>query len=636
MIKIKRYISILLISIILAILILNSFGTTKTYATRSVANDLSNLVNYPTIYTLVRELQTAHPTWNFTILYTGRDWKTVIENETTAEHKKSLVNTSVIKGNRAEWICPICGDVGTENNKQWRCASATTVSYYMDVRNWLNEDYIFSMESNKYDPNVQTLQGVQKILKGTFMDAGQISYIDTAGNTQVIYKSYAQIIMEAAQQYGVNPYTLASRAKQEQGSTGTVLISGNYLYTDPATGEQTPYVGYYNYFNIGASGGDTATIVKNGLERAKTKGWTTPELSIHAGAQLIANEYLQNNQDTLYLEKYNVDPISRWSYAHQYMQNVSAPFSEGLSIRNGYVSNGTLEDEYNFTIPVYENMPANISQRPGNPTTLVSEYVQITTSSSPLTVRSAPDSTASSLGTIPKNATALRIEKASTSIGGHYWDKVIYTNGSKTLVGWASSQYLTPIGEAENASTPMITTEMCNLRNYSGTTSSDPIKVLPAGTQLTIINSTPTVADGHTWYRVELSDGTKGYVSSAYMKEGVAQRYKIESEKQIVKVIEGVAPTEIPGLILNGVTFGTGASVTIDGVNYTLVMMGDIDGNGKITPLDYVKTKNHIMKVNTLQGVYAEASDVTKDGAITPLDYVKIKNHIMNISKINL
>lgn len=331
-----------------------------------------------------------------------------------------------------------------------------------------------------------------------------------------------------------------------------------------------------------------------------------------------------------------MDPTSKWQFDNQYMQNVSAPFSEGLSIRNGYISNGTLEDEYNFIIPVYENMPAMTSQRPGNSTTLVSEYVQITTSSYSLTVRKYPGLTESSVGTIPKNATALRIEKASTNIGGHYWDKVIYINGNKTIIGWASSQYLTPIGETENVNTPMITTEMCNFRNYVGTTNSDPIKVLPAGTQVTIINSTPTVADGHTWYRVELSDGTKGYVSSAYMKEGVTQRYKIEPEKQIVKVTEGVAPTEIPGLILNGVTFGTGASVTIDGVNYTLVMMGDIDGNGKITPLDYVKTKNHIMKVNTLQGVYAEASDATKDGVITPLDYVKIKNHIMNISKINL
>lgn len=261
MIKIKRYISILLISIILAILILNSFGTTKTYATRSIANDLSNLVNYPTIYTLVRELQTAHPIWNFTMLYTGRDWKTVIENETTAKHSRSLVQTSVIKGNEAEWKCPTCGDYPYDNGT-WRCASAATVSYYMDVRNWINEDYIFSMESHKYDPNIQTLQGVQKILSGTFMDVSQISYIDTAGNPQIINKSYAQIIIEAAQKYGINPYVLASRVKQEQGSGGSSLISGNYLYKDTTTGESIQYVGYYNYFNIGASGNGTAEIIK--------------------------------------------------------------------------------------------------------------------------------------------------------------------------------------------------------------------------------------------------------------------------------------------------------------------------------------------------------------------------------------
>ena len=46
---------------------------------------------------------------------------------------------------------------------------------------------------------------------------------------------------------------------------------------------------------------------------------------------------------------------------------------------------------------------------------------------------------------------------------------------------------------------------------------------------------------------------------------------------------------------------------------------------GKITPADYVKVKNHIMKKSTLSGKSLTAADVNKDGKITPADYVKIK-----------
>ena len=62
--------------------------------------------------------------------------------------------------------------------------------------------------------------------------------------------------------------------------------------------------------------------------------------------------------------------------------------------------------------------------------------------------------------------------------------------------------------------------------------------------------------------------------------------------------------------------------------------LGDVNNDGKITPADYVKVKNHIMKKSTLSGKSLTAADVNKDGKITPADYVKIKNHIMGKSTI--
>ena len=69
---------------------------------------------------------------------------------------------------------------------------------------------------------------------------------------------------------------------------------------------------------------------------------------------------------------------------------------------------------------------------------------------------------------------------------------------------------------------------------------------------------------------------------------------------------------------------------------YTVIMLGDVNGDGIITPLDYVKIKNNIMNITKLNECYAIAGDANRDGNITPLDYVKVKNYIMNVSKITL
>ncbi|WP_455791948.1 dockerin type I domain-containing protein [Amedibacillus sp. YH-ame10] len=57
---------------------------------------------------------------------------------------------------------------------------------------------------------------------------------------------------------------------------------------------------------------------------------------------------------------------------------------------------------------------------------------------------------------------------------------------------------------------------------------------------------------------------------------------------------------------------------------------GDVNGDGTITPADYVKVKNHIMGKSTLTGDSLKAADMNGDGTITPADYVKIKNSIMD------
>lgn len=64
--------------------------------------------------------------------------------------------------------------------------------------------------------------------------------------------------------------------------------------------------------------------------------------------------------------------------------------------------------------------------------------------------------------------------------------------------------------------------------------------------------------------------------------------------------------------------------------NYTIIVLGDPSGDGEITPLDYIRVKNHIMGTEVITDpVIKTAADYNEDSNITPLDYVGIKNYIM-------
>ncbi|MDE5586974.1 MAG: dockerin type I repeat-containing protein, partial [Bacilli bacterium] len=83
---------------------------------------------------------------------------------------------------------------------------------------------------------------------------------------------------------------------------------------------------------------------------------------------------------------------------------------------------------------------------------------------------------------------------------------------------------------------------------------------------------------------------------------------------------------------------GTGTTVTIQSGNlqetYSIVIYGDVDGDGLISAVDYVLVKNHIMGTNVLSGANAIAADVNRDGLISAVDYVNIKNYIMGTNHV--
>lgn len=302
----------------------------------------------------LRELHNMYPEWIFEAYHTGLTWQEVIAGESV--NGSNLVPD--YSSTPSSWKSTQEGAFDWEANK-WVVfsgnysvqASGKIISYYMDPRNFLTEEGIFQFEKLTYDEDCHTVAGVEGILSGTFM-----SNCKLPGSSI----RYSQACVSIGKKLGISPYFLAGRLRQEQGVKGD---------SDLISGLRSGYEGYYNYFNIGASGtGDS--VVVNGLTRAVEENWDSAYDALTGGAEIISDSYILSGQDTLYLQKFDVESDYWDLYWHQYMQTISAPSSEAKSVYKAYKTNGVLDSSLVFKIPVYEDMPYAACKAPtgdGNP-----------------------------------------------------------------------------------------------------------------------------------------------------------------------------------------------------------------------------------------------------------------------------
>lgn len=133
---------------------------------------------FPESYvTLLSELHEKHPQWQFEAYQTGLTWQEVIAGEMAYRTNMTPNTTSYPTSYHA--TSPVDGHVTFDyasnafvvtSSPYWVQASQEAVAYYMDPRNFLNEQDIFQFEKQTYSSEVQTLEGVEKILQGTFME----------------------------------------------------------------------------------------------------------------------------------------------------------------------------------------------------------------------------------------------------------------------------------------------------------------------------------------------------------------------------------------------------------------------------------------------------------------------------------
>lgn len=308
------------------------------------AINYSDVEQFPASYqAALRALKEAHPQWIFVPMNTNIDWNTAIANEIGGS--KSLVHRSL----------PDCMKEGSYDNGSWYFASEDALKLYMDPRNSLTEDAIFQFEQLTYNESYHTEAAVNTFLNNTFMRGDH-----NAPGTDM---TFAKIFWAIGKERNVSPFHLASRVYQEQGQGTSALISGTY------SGYDGIYRGYYNYFNVGATGSADQEYIVNGLKYAKSQNWYNAYYSILGGAETISGNYIGRGQDTLYLQKFNVTTNN--TFNHQYMQNISAPTGEALSIKKLYQSAGAFDSMFIFKIPVYNNMPDTACAEPEFSTNVV-------------------------------------------------------------------------------------------------------------------------------------------------------------------------------------------------------------------------------------------------------------------------
>ena len=227
--------------------------------------------------------------WNFVADKTGLDWAQALENEATLG--RALIHGSYSTALRS--TAPGAYNSETGEWKQyepgWYAASGNTVAYYMDPRSYLTGGACMAFQVLS-GSGAATHDQVAMVLR------------DCQWATSQIVDEFVQAGAEA----NVSAIYLAVKARGEIGTSATKNATGYPL--NPEDGGGT----YYNFFNIGAYGGDDPNY--NGILYARDEGWDTSYKALLGGAQFIARSYIAKGQDTQYLQRFNFTPTDTYTH----------------------------------------------------------------------------------------------------------------------------------------------------------------------------------------------------------------------------------------------------------------------------------------------------------------------------------
>ena len=436
---------------------------------------------YPGFKAKLDAIKRERPGWKIRIMETGLDWNEVIRREGDGVGRSPR---SLVQGKYGEWIV----SNQTYDNGSWRAASDKAISYVMDPRNWLNPNNSSILQFMQLSYFEVSDENVKVALKDTFFDN----------------MDNARIINNVSRDYNINVFFVVARIIQEQG------YKGSATWKMDSDGKS-----YYNPFNINASGNGVSEIIKNALQRAKDKGWDTFEKGLRGGIEKIGTDYINEKQDTLYLQKFDVESKGTL-YSHQYMQNIDAPRTEASILKSKMDKiNGVLDNNVVLLIPVYNNMPATPAAEPNGNIDIGPINIQLKNNHTDWNVRENPSISSKSIAKVANSSTIV-LSIMRTNDG---WHRVVLVDGTFGYIKFENDVW-EQVNDVKNTNEAMIVKgDDVALRAGPGTNEPVIMRLSKNSILRRVDNTGRYNINGYIWDRVELPNGKKGFVARNFLED---------------------------------------------------------------------------------------------------------------------
>ena len=615
--------------------------------TDSIAYDYATeLAKFPANYrSYIEAIHKAHPNWRFYAINTNLNFNDVVANE----QKQSYLDGSNNQGNfitlEPNYYNWKTNTWTSQDSGTWYVASKEAIEYYVDPRKYLNEKEIFVFEDSRAY-TYQTDAALQKMVG--YAGAADLSISYDGKNL-----SYFDAFKEAAKFSKVSALTTLARSRVETGKFTSNSVSGREFEYNGSK-----YSGYYNYYNIGAWAHSGRGAITNGLIYAYNAGWNNRYKAIAEGATFIATKYIYSGQQNQYLQKFNVNPSSIYSfYSHQYQTNIQAPTVEGTYVYWGYKDSGNIDKPIVFQIPVYNNMKTEVPQKPvdGNPNNWLTSISIDGKSISNHTDSSGNEVFDGDIYYSYNNNWDNTPDATYTSNVINYnvaynKDKIKITTTQAVSTSKVSGAGEVALKNKVNTIDIVVTAENRTTKTYRLIVTKDDAPVNP-----------PTDTDDNSGGNSSGNQGNNESGSSSSTTPTVPEKTYTDISTVLNKVSIKYNKLYMYGLTIgttydnfknaikkqdssltititknsnnNSGTFATGDKITInngkDTNTYTYVLYGDLNGDAKTNILDLIHIRNIILEQSNLSGSYKEAGDINHDGKSNILDLILVRNDIL-------
>ena len=575
-----------------------SGGYVRTQTIQPGANaykDYLSFLGFPEAYhSYLISLHKTYPNWVFVANQTGEAWDTAVLKESNRKDDYpgiSLIHPEQISSWKSKDFYNYETSTYEKFDGSWNAASDELVAYFLDPRNFLNGTDIFQFLDQSYDP-YQTVTAVQRIVKNTFLAASSVTDADGTVFT------YPAKLCQYGKEIGISPLYLAAVIKQEIGYADNPSINGR----------SAKYPGYYNYYNIYAVTTATENANDHGLWFASGSGsgqtsygrpWNTRLKALRGGALYLYKNYVDVGQQTLYFKKFNVSGSSTYGhFRHQFMTNVQGSYSEGRNLANGYDSS-LRQLPLVFDIPIYSGLPAQPCPCPTGDGCINNRLKSITVGGYELFPDFDKD-------TLYYNVIITGEVPASVKLSAEPYNSTAKIEGTGTITLQNGTTEYPVTVTAQNGDVRVYTV---SIYCAGGATGLDPKYTIISGSRIT---------------GVAFGTKTEEFVANMGLAEGMTA--------SLLKA-DGSAK-ESGSVMMNGEMINVAdaeGKVIFQG---TVLLFGDVNGDGNLRMSDMIKVRNHILETQQLTGIGLAAADCNHDGNIRMSDMIKIRNEILGTGTI--